>query len=61
MAGQNDKEFALVGRNFGSKNTGLYFWGLLPARLDGFFSAYGKICLKNYLLSQILVHFGPRF
>jgi hypothetical protein len=48
---QNDKEFSLVGRNFGSKNTGLHFWGLLPARLEGFYSAGGKICQKNYLLS----------
>jgi hypothetical protein len=55
---QKDKEFAIVGRNFGSKKSGLHFWYLLPAHLRGSFSAGGKICLKNYLLSQKTVHFG---
>jgi hypothetical protein len=34
--------FAIVGRFFGSKNTGLYFHSLLPARLEGIYSAGGK-------------------
>jgi hypothetical protein len=58
---QKGKVFAIVGRFFGSKNTGLHFRSLLPARLEGIYSACGKICPKNYLLSKIPCHFEPRF
>jgi hypothetical protein len=58
---QKGKVFAIVGRFFGSKNTGLFFHPFLPARLEVIYSAGGKICLKNYLLSKIPCHFEPRF
>jgi hypothetical protein len=39
---QKCRFFAIVGRYFGSKNTGPYFHALLPARLGGNYSAGGK-------------------
>jgi hypothetical protein len=58
---QKYKVFALMGSFLGSKNTGSDFCPLLPARLDGIYSAGGKICPKNYLLSKILCLFDRPF
>jgi hypothetical protein len=53
--------FSLVGSFSGSKKTGRNFRISLPAQTQGFFSAGEKMCRKNYLLSQILCLFKPRF
>jgi len=50
--------FALVGSFLVLENTGSNFHPLLSARLEGVYSSYGKICQKNYPLSQIPCLFG---